>query len=80
MKLSRIEEQMKMLIGEYATFSTDEMLYEDKLVELGIDVLKLTKLITSVEELFGVVFDKSEVNISMTVQAFVDLVESRVEG
>ncbi len=80
MKLNRIEEQIKVLIGEYATFSPDEMLYEDKLVELGIDELKLTKLITGVEELFGVVFGKPEVNISMTVQAFVDLVESHVEG
>ena len=80
MKLIRIEEQIKMLIGEHTTFSADEILYEDKLVELGIDALKFSKLIASVEELFGGVIDRSEINISMTVQAFIEFVDSYVEG
>lgn len=80
MKLIRIEEQIKMLVGEHTTFSADEILHEDKLVELGIDALKFSKLIASVEELFGGVIDRSEVNVSMTVQAFVDLVDSHVNG
>lgn len=80
MKLVRVEEQIKMLIAEITVFSEDEILTEDKLVDLGIGTQKIEMLIASVEELFGVVLDKSEVNATMTVQAFVDLVDSYVEG
>lgn len=80
MKLVRVEEQIKMLIAEITIFSEDEILIEDKLVDLGIDTQKSAMLIASAEELFGVVFDKSEVNVSMTVQAFIEFVDSYVEG
>lgn len=80
MKLVRVEEQIKMLIAEITMFSEDEVLIDDKLVDLGIGAQKVAMLIASVEELFGIVLDKSKVNASMTVQAFVDLVDSYVEG
>lgn len=80
MKLVRVEEQIKMLIAEITMFSEDEILTEDKLVDLGIGTQKIAMLIASVEELFGIVLDKSKVNATMTVQAFVDLVDSCVEG
>ena len=80
MKLIRVEEQIKMLIAEITMFSEDEILTEDKLVDLGSDTQKIAMLIASVEELFGIVLDKSKVNATMTVQAFVDLVDSYVEG
>lgn len=80
MKLVRVEEQIKMLIAEITMFSEDEVLIDDKLVDLGIGTQKIAMLIASVEELFGIVLDKSKVNATMTVQAFVDLVDSYVEG
>lgn len=80
MKLVRVEEQIKMIIAEITIFSEDEILIEDQLVDLGIDTQKVAMLIAGAEELFGVVIDKSEVNASMTVQAFVDLVDSHVNG
>lgn len=79
MKLVRVEEQIKMLIAEITMFSEDEILTEDKLVDLGIGTQKIEMLIASVEELFGVVLEKSEVSVTMTVQAFVDLVDGYVE-
>lgn len=80
MKLVRVEEQIKMLVAEITMFSEDEILTEDKLVDLGIGAQNVATLIASVEELFGIVLDKSKVNATMTVQAFVDLVDSCVEG
>lgn len=80
MKLVRVEEQIKMLIAAITIFSEDEILIEDKLVDLGIGTQKIAMFIANAEELFGVVFDKSEVNATMTVQALVDLVDSYVEG
>lgn len=79
MKLVRVEEQIKMLIAEITMFSEDEVLIEDKLVDLGIGTQKIAMLIASVEELFGFVLDKSKVNATMTVQALVDLVDGHVE-
>ena len=79
MKLVRVEEQIKMIIAEITVFTEDEILIEDKLVDLGLDAEKIAMLISTAEELFGVVLDKSEVNVSMTVQALVDLVDGHVE-
>ena len=79
MKLVRVEEQIKMIIAEITVFTEDEILIEDKLVDLGIDAEKIAMFISTAEELFGVVLNKLEVNVSMTVQALVDLVDGHVE-
>lgn len=78
MKLIRIEEQIKMIIAEYATFLPDEISYDDKLTDLGIDALKFAKLIARVEKVFSVVLDKSKLNPSITVCVFVELIENHI--
>lgn len=78
MKLIRMEEQIKMLISEFASFSCDEIFIEDKLVDIGINVPDIAKLITRVNEVFGVSIDKSAFDTMMTVHKFIELVESHM--
>ena len=79
MKLSRIEEQIKMLIAEITSFSQDEILVEDKLIDLGIDPSKIDIVVVNTQELFGISLDKSELSTSMTVHDFIELIDSNVK-
>lgn len=78
MKLNRIEEQIKMLISDISMFPEDEILVDDKLIDLGIDTSKVAEFAAKAEEFFGIGFDKFELNILMTVNQLIELLESYV--
>ena len=70
-----MEDSIKRIISEITYLSIDEIQSEDMLKSLGIDSLLLVELIITIEEVFNITFDQSDLNPErlITVKSIVDL-------
>ena len=70
-----LEDSIKRIISEITYLSIDEIQSEDMLKSLGIDSLLLVELIITIEEVFNITFDQSDLNPErlITVKSIVDL-------
>lgn len=55
----------------------DEIHYEDKLTELGLDSLDLVETMLKIEEALGVEFNSDEIVDLKTIKDVVDLIEAK---
>ena len=57
--------------------NVDNIKYDDKLDELGLDSLDLVEAVLKIEQVLGIVFSSDEIVELKTVQDVVNLIESK---
>ncbi len=57
--------------------NVDNIKYDDKLDELGLDSLDLVEAVLKIEKVLGIVFSSDEIVELKTVQDVVNLIESK---
>ena len=57
--------------------NVDNLKYDDKLEELGLDSLDLVEAMLKIEKALGIVFASDEIVEAKTVQDVVNLIESK---